>query len=188
MENKKIKINRKQAIETINEIEISFKRTASYMNKKYERAVKIRFSFELFFTETYIVIYMDADISGSLPVRKTMQDIKDEYINRVVHLLPIKMDVGDNSLIIFPIDTTYPTRSDHLIDIMANAYHIIIPTSIGHGMDIADLGYFSKYKDLTSFMNENYVWGFRRDDGPPLLTDEDDCTLREYVVSILEYI
>lgn len=166
-------------------LSVAFKKAASYVNKKYDRT-KVSFDYEFLIADTSIVLYYHAFLIGHISENRI--EIIDCFKEKANNNLPGHLDINDSIYTIFIIPSIIPSRNDFLFEILGNSYSILIPTSTKHGLNIVNDDKSHPLRELTSFMKENMVWWWRRDDGPnDCSIPEDDCSLREYVISILQY-
>lgn len=178
-------LTKKEIIQISETLSVCFKKAASYTNKKYD-GVKLSFDYQFLIADDIIVLYYHTFLNY---MNENRIEIIDCFRDKANANLPGHLDINDATYRIFIIPSIVPSRNDVLFEIFSNSYSIVIPTSTKHGLNIVDDDRKHPLYDITAFMKENMVWWWRRDDGPNnCSTPEDDCSLREYVISILQYI
>lgn len=179
------KLTRKDTTCISDVLSVAFKKAASYVNKKYDR-LKVAFEYEFLIADNIIVLYYHASLIGYMP--ENVIEIIECFKEKANSNLPGHLCVNDDMYTIFIIPSILPSRNDFLFEILSNSYSILIPTSTKHGLNIVNDDKQHPLRDITSFMRENMVWWWRRDDGPNNCSmPEDDCSLRDYIVSVLQY-
>lgn len=181
-------IGKKAIIEISKQLEIPFKRCCSYVNKKFE-GTKTSYNYSFLLADNYLVLYFSTDIAGT-HIRDTadLRTIRQEFSDKLMAALPNKILSGESEFTLYPIVSLLASSNEPLMEIVSNSYNIVIPTSIKHGLNILDENPISPMRDLAEYMRTHAVWYYRKEDGPPLVTDEDDCYIKEYIVSVLSYI
>lgn len=181
------KPTRKDATYISNTLLIGFKKAAGYTNKKFE-GIKISFDYEFLIADDIIIAYYTGESNRkTLPIN--IVDILDCFREKAIENIPNHIYVDDNRYKLYIVPSVLASRCDMMFDIFANAYSVTIPTSCKHGMNIVNANREHSLYEITEFMRLNYVWFWRRDDGPnDCSKEEDDCTLLEYIISILRYI
>lgn len=184
-----MELNIKHLSDLNRELSIAFKKAASYTNKKYMN-IKCVFKYSFLIADNYIILYFNSDMVGNISTMAEKIEIQDCYDNAVIHNLFPNIIIGKEKYHLYLVPSLLPSKNDILFEILANSYNILIPTSLGNGMNLMDTNRNTNLLyEISEFMKENMVWWWRRDDGPNNCgNQEDDCTMMQYISSIIKYI